>query len=340
MKRKLPILAVALLFFFLQLSNAQITMTATYNPYAGDNYYYSNVNDTSIQPGPSGAAVNWNFSAMSISVSGSVESFVNPSTTPYASSFPGANLALSDLINGYNYFTTSASGIVSNGIVRTIGGTSILHITNVQNTRTYPFTYLSSVTNPNITGTANNGDTLSGTITSVADGYGILNLPGSVSYTNVLRIKTIYDIVSSIGPGTETYYTITEYEWYRSGTKLPVMKIVTYDKDHGNYHSKVVRVGYNLVTGMHETKKSAFAMNTFPNPVSDKVSVEFSLKKNSDIDWMLIDEKGAIVFERKDIDQLSGSHISTFDLGNFSRGVYFLQMNSEGVSEQRKIIIE
>jgi len=328
------------LFFFGRVCSAQITMDATYNPYVNDNYNYKVVTDTTLQPGATGAAVNWNFTGIILSVNGSAEAFVNPSSTPFASSFPTANLAVNDLVNGYDFFSTSSSGIEFKGKQTSIGGSLILSVTNSQHVITYPFTYGSSVTNPVVTGTDNFGDTLSGTITSVADGWGILALP-SASYTNVVRVKTVYDLVALFGPGTETYYTMTQYAWYGSVSKLPLMKIISYDVNHGTtYHTKIVRVGNFLTTGIADVERGLGGLNVFPNPVQTHAMLTFSLREKSDVMCSVFDQKGKLVYEKCFNGLDVGMHSQRFDASDLPKGIYFLLLNSNGIIREKKIIID
>jgi len=317
-------------------SSAQITLNSTYNPAVGDIFYGGIVNDTTIQPGPAGANVIWNYSSMFVSLNTFAESFVNPSSTPYAANFSGSNLAVNAFGGGYHFYTTYAGGMMYRGFQ---SATNMMSINDTENILTYPFTYLSSVSNDSITGTASSGAMLSGTLTSIADAYGTLQLStGNVA--NVLRVKTIYNLITSFGPGTETYYTTTKYTLYKSGTKRPVMQITIVDVSGlSTFHDKQILVG-NLITGMNDLSGDDVPVQVFPNPSRQKTTVQFSLPEFSDVSWILSGETGNTVFERKDHGLSAGSHSAEFDFSSLGKGIYFLRLTAGKMKSERKIIVE
>ena len=69
--------------------------------------------DSSISPGNPGVNT-WDFSLLYNRVFDSL-TFVSPSATPYAGSFPSANLCVINS-EGYEYYTKNSSGIYLNGV--------------------------------------------------------------------------------------------------------------------------------------------------------------------------------------------------------------------------------
>lgn len=154
----------------------------------GSQYAYT----TGVAIGTTGANQVWDYSGLKDSAATSATQFVSPASTPYAASFPGANLAAQVVDTGttvYLYYSATSSGLAVVGSqFDTLSGI-YNHPISLQN---YPFTY---------PGTFNDSSTLftsiSGTPspkilqldTTTATGYGTLKLPGGKTYNNVLQIR-------------------------------------------------------------------------------------------------------------------------------------------------------
>src|SRR6188768_1501296 len=91
---------------------AQPTVNSSTYPAPGTTLVYTEVNATALSEGSGGANQSWNFSNLTATGMTSTTSYVTASSTPYASSFPGSNLAAStpDGSGGflYSYYTHSA----------------------------------------------------------------------------------------------------------------------------------------------------------------------------------------------------------------------------------------
>jgi hypothetical protein len=187
-------------------------------------------------PGPAGANVEWDFTALTKVNAGSV-GWVAPSSTPYAGSFPAANLCINQ--GGfYSYYKSEIGGYYTYGNASNSGPKVVYD--KKQTVVTYPFTYHDSLYDTT-TGTYEQTTVASGyTIVStghrtmysktVADGYGTLKVPGA-TYTNALRLKitsTTIDSISMVingGPANKSV-AIADYEqyyWVTQGTRLWAM---------------------------------------------------------------------------------------------------------------------
>ncbi len=97
------------------LSFSQITVNDSNLPSIGDTiimaYEYG-----SYSQGNSGPNQNWNFSSANGSID-MVLGFIDPNTTPYASSFTNSNLCVQIDSAAYYYLNTSTNGLVTNGFV-------------------------------------------------------------------------------------------------------------------------------------------------------------------------------------------------------------------------------
>jgi len=186
-----------LLFFILVAGiirvSAQPTLTAANSqPQVGEITSSQYANTTGVAIGTTGANQVWDYSGLKDSAATSVIKFVSPASTPYAATFPGANLAAQVVDTGttvYLYYNATSSGL-------SVVGTQFDTLSGIYNhpisLQNYPFTY---------PGTFNDSSTLFSSIsgtpsakvlqldTTTATGYGTLKLPGGQTYNNVLQIK-------------------------------------------------------------------------------------------------------------------------------------------------------
>ncbi|NTW34494.1 MAG: hypothetical protein HGB12_18045, partial [Bacteroidetes bacterium] len=222
MKSKLLLLSSALLMLCAQ-SIAQSTSLTFANSglLAGDLIKTHTADTTGIVQGPSGANQTWNFAALVVNPTLNTQTCVAPSTTPYASSFPTATVAISNGSSNYEYYKINTGEYINLGMVVSA---NVIPFSDPQKIVSYPFSY-SNTLSDNIAATFVLGiNTIrKGTSTTTADAWGTLILP-SGSYTNTLRIKIIQDYVDS-----NLYYKATthqeSYLWFDGTHKNPLLNI-------------------------------------------------------------------------------------------------------------------
>lgn len=159
--------------------------------------------------------------------------YVTPSVLPGSSSYisMGANVALSD---SGGFYKSSSNALEYCGHMNA-SGEKMEFIFDKPIFMNYPFSYNSFFTDFG-QGTMNTPITppfnLTATIMCSGFGQGTLQLPGNPPVNNVLLVKrNIFMLIQGTGSlstvtGTQT---LTQYEFYRSGNKFPVMR-VQYDK--------------------------------------------------------------------------------------------------------------
>jgi len=139
----------------------------------------------------SGENVTWDLTASGCQSVGTFNA-VDPSTTPYTSSYSTANLAYELDVTGYSlsyvYFIDSPTE--KNVMAEDIGGTSPVIYTDYDKSVIYPFNFSENYSDISQTST---GSPISAVATY--DAYGTLIINGK-TYTNVIRIsKTTGEIV-------------------------------------------------------------------------------------------------------------------------------------------------
>ncbi|MCW3077147.1 MAG: hypothetical protein JWO32_1756, partial [Bacteroidetes bacterium] len=200
---------------------------------------------TSLQQ--SGAAVTWNLSSNTLTPSGYFD-MVDPATTPYASTYPAANLSFAMNITGqgtsYSYLIDSPTEL--NAIADGIGGSNPTIWSQYDKLVKYPFNYTSSFT---ATRQPSTGPVEPYTRTE--DAYGTLTI-NSKTYNNVIRVIK--------NPGNSIWFTTS-----------PVLFPIVIQANSSTYL-------YNeptTFTGVNDKKAAGAEVTIYPNPVKDRLNIQF-----------------------------------------------------------------
>jgi len=100
---------------------------------------------------------------------------------------------------------------------------------------------------------------------------------------------------------------------------------------------------FQLVGDVPGTKVEELALNElnfYPNPVEDLAHLEFELPNSNDIQFNIIDVLGQVVYSENKVNLNSGTHKYTFNLEDYSKGIYFLTIQSEEQIKTIKFIKE
>lgn len=246
----------------------------------------------------SGAAVVWDLSSSTVTQIGTYKA-VDPSTTPYGSSYPSANLAFEQNITTqgttYTYLIDSPTELSS--IADGIGGTNPTTWASHDKLMEYPFNY-----NDFFTATRQSATGSPEAYTRTYDAYGTLIVNGK-TYNDVIRI--------SKNPGNAIWFTTS-----------PVMFPVIIQASSSVYL-------YNEPTTFTGTAESATKdqVTVYPNPASDKLFID-GLDDLSTINCY--DALGQSVKIKRDGKSL--------DLTGLERGVYFLQITTGSVTLHHRFV--
>ncbi|CAN5850101.1 hypothetical protein BH11BAC7_BH11BAC7_18940 [soil metagenome] len=319
---------------------AQITLTSSDFPIAGDVFTLHLSDTTGVQPGNAGTGINWNFVSSDSSVGTMVDSFKTVMNTPYGASYPQANLALHEISPTVNYFVYFNVNATSADRVGNADLTNVITYTNPATQYVFPLTYgtTSSDTYSASYVDANSGSTVHvhGSGTMNADATGTIVLP-SGTYNNVLRMhytRTEHDTIFTVANGNFPV-TVTEsfYLWYQAGEYYPIfhLQMVTNQVASGPVtHKKVVgwRAG-NMSAGIVENTLST--VHVYPIPATDKIFINATDHLIKTVS--LYDVTGKAI--RTIYEPAANSEMQ---LGEFPAGTYFLVVNfSDGKTETKKI---
>jgi hypothetical protein len=305
---------------------AQPTLTSSgINPVVGDQI--NNVSGSYVSPGNSGAAQTWDLSTMTTGTPAPT-TFITPSSTPYAASFPTANVGYT-VSNSYLFYKTSSTAWKNAGSVSS--NNVILAYTDMEDLLRFPFNFNDTYTDPWATTFTNGGATFyrTGNTTVTADSYGTLITP-SGTYSNVLRVHFVEDYQDSADVGGFPYiitYYNDEYMWYLNGNHNPVA--VVYDL--------AVNGSSALQTGFYMTGVMAVPENTalisyalFPNPVTDNLNVNISVRENKNALVSLYNSLGAQVQAPLSAKAHAGDNNYTINVQNLPAGIYTAEVRLDG----------
>lgn len=251
---------------------AQPTITASTIGEVGDSFSYDFVNATGFDPGPSGAAVTWDFSDISLAGTSYGYTFVTVGSTGFADDFPGANLATDQGDGVYTYYKGSPSEFSLYGVHT---DATTLSYSDPETLYSYPMTFGTTFSDNLYCSFFSGVDVVrSGSISVEADGYGTLILP-SGTYDNVLRVVA-HEVYSDefIGLPTPTDYDFTNYYFMREGT-IGALFQYSYLEIGGLFPTTQESAAVNTNIGpmsINEENTNA-SIGVYPNPAQQDVTI-------------------------------------------------------------------
>lgn len=224
-----------LLFFILAAvvsATAQPVFSTSNLPVAGLTIEWKNADTFGIVPGPGGAQQQWNFSQLSVLSGSFSQSYVAPSSSPYAASFPTATLA-EQADTAWSYYK------LANGRWTRLGEQSVSvqsgEWANPLDVAKVPWSFNESINDDAQHQFTSEGVTIrrTGTMTGKYDGYGTLVLPQG-TFKNVVRIayrQIIKDtsdfVVGPVTMGTGITTDIVSWVWFQEGNNRPLLSMDT-----------------------------------------------------------------------------------------------------------------
>jgi alkaline phosphatase D len=88
------------------------------------------------------------------------------------------------------------------------------------------------------------------------------------------------------------------------------------------------------------TDKNMIVLGVYPNPVSDNADVQLYLSIKSDLQITVTDISGKMVLSKNENEVAEGLHVERIDMTSLSKGVYILNINTNGYSYSRKLVKE
>lgn len=272
--------------------SAQVVLTQSNFPTAGTTVH-RNIDTLKVEfdPGTAGNGNVWNYGGLNAD-SIAIYNFVNPSSTPYASDFPGANLAITVGNDLYGYLNISNSiaeelGFAGDGA--SLGAPGVTFTAKYNQPLTimpFPAQFGTTFTDSSRVVITLPGSAIGAPVDSVRvkraiNRNGSFDASGSLAvnaenWQNALRFNKnevttdsffVYILgqwqdASGLGAPPSTSNSIT-YEWYVNGQNYPVF--VAEMNAIGD--SALSREFY--VSGTSKSKASSTIFSVYPNPASD-----------------------------------------------------------------------
>lgn len=328
MKKPYSILSL-LCFTANVIAQSPILTPANSNPVIGEVINGQRINYTS--PGSGGAGQVWNFSSL-VSLGTQSFSFVNPSATANATSFPVSNIAtFNPAASSYNYFTTSSTSLLADGYF--VSPNTLIPYSNPQKVLDYPFSMGSNFTDT-YQGTYTSGSNTiirKGIDTVTADGYGTLILPYG-TLNNVLRVVVIdnYADTTTLNVPFAKFRTVT-YNWYLPNVHYQVMSLtsVYYNGNpvaqFGSYLDQT-----STSVGIAKQELPDSGLSIYPNPAGNTLFIQTTEKIKTITCTDFLGRTVDVKFEN-----------NAANIFSLSKGFYFLTITSEnGKINTRRFIKE
>ena len=333
MKKLLPFL----LLTSLQVNSQSLILTQAFNqPMIGDTsrqyvldtaYYVGGLNHALT-----GANTVWTYSNLVTTTVVTTFAIINPSTVPTNTDYPGAGYV--EKAGTLNTFYKTVSSPSTQTEFMGITSTSLnMNLTNTAVNMRYPLAFGNVITD-SFSGnfTFSLSGTASGNATVTADGTGTLVLPGGVTFTNVLRVKsyqnTDFNAIIITGNMKQTSYT-----WYAASQKYPILTInyQTFSiAGSPTISAQVLGNKNNFTIGMKENSFDNSLVKFYPNPISDELTV-------SALEPFLKQEVRIYNVTGQELKHGTAGKINCSDL---SSGIYIAELSTEKGIIRKKIIKE
>lgn len=288
--------------------------------------------------------------------------YLNPASTPGASSFPTATLSeKSDASNeNYSFSKSSLDSVTNLGFIADIidfGLTTAKYNVNPEITMKFPFTYGNSFTDPyagsfsavisGFTVTTN----AAGSVDVVADAWGRLDLPNSVSIDSVLRVKRVEYLITDpiIIPLAPTIPALTVeatiINYYKpSISKAPILSFI-----EGKYsqsgsviqENSTVLSKFPIIISVDELNLEK-NIELYPNPsINNVTNLNILLEKPADVQVELLNTLGQTIQQVVNQKLATGKNTLKIETSNLKRGIYFVSVTlNKSTKTIKKLIIE
>lgn len=319
-------------------AQAQPNLTAANDvPLNGDEFAVRNNNDF-LGPGPAGAVVQFNYWDMLVNGGGLQNiRWFNASVSPNASLVPSATMLSTDGGADTLYWAVTANGLEQ------VGARSALYNTTINYTDALlelklPCTYQTSWTDNHAASYSISGFPVSrvGTITGMADAYGVLQLPNNY-FHDVLRVKLRRSITDAAAIAT-TLRKETVYNYYEEGGRFPRLHLrIDSVQVNGGAWAVTRRAewqGNAYAVGLEENLTDADVFTAYPNPATDFITLNAPLAAGSRLE--IADAAGRVVRTINLIGERS-----TIGVEQLPAGVYHLSLiTATGHRREQRLVVQ
>ncbi|MES2567410.1 MAG: T9SS type A sorting domain-containing protein [Bacteroidota bacterium] len=318
--------------------HGQVILTKAFNcPVLGDVNPKQLYDSNGVVPKSAGVNQLWDCSGFTLKTNSEVSNYIAASAAPNGSSYSGTSFVES-FGQTYFYMKSSATKYEIVGIQNP--NFKLNFSSNNATEFVWPVTMGYSGSD-SFSGTANannlNGS-VSGNITTLANGSGTLMLPNGNVVTDVLLVKITLSATASFGFGlVKAYLTAVDYTYYDAANKFPVLTL-SYIKATGAYsaNSASIKINSSLV-GINELNDSN-SFYLFPNPAKEELRIELTNSNLEHCKVEIINVLGKVLYleELGNAFEISG----VISFSNFPSGIYNVRVTKGDKESSKKIIKE
>lgn len=291
---------------------------------------------TGLPTNVTGANVVWNYTNLNPRTPVFITSYVPPSVSTSSASFPGCTVVQQDAGPTYTFLKSTSTPTTQTEILGLILSTYSLTFSNSAIAAIYPMSFGANITD-NFSGAVSafsqNGN-CTGTIVTTADGSGTLMLPGGLTFTDVLRVKSVQNLSFTQGFIPLGTAKQTTYSYYHASEKFPILSI--------NYSSiKLLTSPTPTVTGvatgifdkfpvgLKENVLDNSALNIYPNPAAAELNITLD-RSYLPNETRIYSQLGQLVYQK--------DYSATVDLSALQSGIYFLEVRTDKGIVRKKLV--
>ena len=333
------------------LVNAQITITSSDMPEAGDTLRYStNFSPENFPYDTTGAGITWDFSNLTPQTQGLYEYKFGLFINPVYSGFFGFNsfgLKIADQINLgviqfdniYNFYRTTSTAFRAEGFGLEISNVPVpADYTEPDKVYQFPLEYNdrdSSTYRLAFSPDNNTHFVRKGYRVNEVDGYGTVITPHGTF--DCLRIKVLVRQTDSIGNNNipfplEVTQTTINYVWLAKGERAPIVEVQgSISPFNGNYNATQLRYRdtYRNLNPNAVEEVDFSRITLFPNPTVDAFAVEGISKPEL---LTIFDLQGKLVVQKQVVNS------ETISIAHLNSGVYFVQIGEGNKSATYRLL--
>jgi hypothetical protein len=175
------------------------------------------------------------------------------------------------------------------------------------------------------------------TFTIENTGNAILNISGiTLSGTNAADF-VLGSIPTSVAAGSTGSFTVTFSPTGVAGAKIATINIASNDADEGSYQVNISSNATAVTTAINNVQANISSYKLYPNPSTERVTVELELKSESDVKIALSDMMGREVIT---IAQGTMSSLKAdFHVGSLSKGAYIITYLINGIPAKSELLM-
>ncbi|MGB2371941.1 MAG: T9SS type A sorting domain-containing protein, partial [Flavobacteriales bacterium] len=150
----------------------------------------------------------------------------------------------------------------------------------------------------------------------------------------------MYRLIYNVGNGwVNVYPTVSDY----TVSEVPIGTHVIYYirsicDDETNFFSSWASGSYTTLSGGKIAQDNSFEIEVYPNPTDGLVNISFDKIIEQNVNVRLVDAFGKEVY-RKQFNVGFETSVIDFDISNYAKGVYFLQLVSDDIVKTERIVL-